>query len=293
MRSALKFVERLGHGWLWFGGPLLVLALSEDAAQRGAATTLLGAMLLDLATVALLKALVRRPRPPYNLPDMLVVSVDRYSFPSGHASRTTVLAGLALGCAATLVRRSCVPLRAALTRAPGRGGSRRLADVRLGCAHERFARRHGPALRWRRACWRGAGHARAACSARCCASHVHSMAICVNSHYIPHAPARMPLPSVHPALFQVSKVKPRDARRARSSCIAFQRGSAMCGGGAPCSCFYARHVTKGPSRHCTSPVQPRTRTAFPLHRRGVKGHRLVGALAVFSCACRAPHSPLY
>ena len=102
--SALKFVERLGHGWLWFGGPLLVLALSADAAQRGAATTLLAAMLLDLATVALLKALVRRPRPPYNVPDMLVVSVDRYSFPSGHASRTTVLAGLALGCAATLVR---------------------------------------------------------------------------------------------------------------------------------------------------------------------------------------------
>ena len=95
-----------------------MLALSEDAAQRGAATTLLAAMLLDLATVALLKALVRRPRPPYNVPDMLVVSVDRYSFPSGHASRTTVLAGLALGCAATLVRPGGAACRcvAALTR---------------------------------------------------------------------------------------------------------------------------------------------------------------------------------
>ena len=108
-RSALKFFERLGQGWLWFGGPLLVLALSADAAQRGAATTLLAAMLLDLATVAALKALVRRPRPPYNLPDMLVVSVDRYSFPSGHASRSTVLAGLALGCASDLVRPASAP----------------------------------------------------------------------------------------------------------------------------------------------------------------------------------------
>ena len=87
----------------------MVLALSADAAQRGAATTLLAAMLLDLATVAAIKALVRRPRPPYNLPDMLVISVDRYSFPSGHTSRSTVLAGLALGCAADLVRPASAP----------------------------------------------------------------------------------------------------------------------------------------------------------------------------------------
>ena len=105
-----------------------MLALSADAAQRRAATTLLAAMMLDLATVAALKALVRRPRPPYNLPDMLVVSVDRYSFPSGHASRSTVLAGLALGCAADLVRSaSALPVHAAPdkhTRAKGQAPER-------------------------------------------------------------------------------------------------------------------------------------------------------------------------
>ena len=43
---------------------------------------------------------MRRPRPPYNVGDGLVISVDRYSFPSGHTSRYTLLARLALACGA-------------------------------------------------------------------------------------------------------------------------------------------------------------------------------------------------
>ena len=46
-------------------------------------------LLVDLALVGVLKYIVRRPRPSYNDAGdyLLVVDVDRYSFPSGHASR--------------------------------------------------------------------------------------------------------------------------------------------------------------------------------------------------------------
>jgi hypothetical protein len=54
-RRLLKFMERLGQGWLWFGGPIAALLLSDNAALRRDAATLLAAMLLDLATVATLK----------------------------------------------------------------------------------------------------------------------------------------------------------------------------------------------------------------------------------------------
>ncbi|CAD7695960.1 unnamed protein product [Ostreobium quekettii] len=50
----------------------------------------------DLALVGCLKAAVRRPRPAYNDAEdyALVVSVDRHSFPSGHASRALFIAAL-------------------------------------------------------------------------------------------------------------------------------------------------------------------------------------------------------
>eukprot|EP00057_Strongylocentrotus_purpuratus_P006775 XP_011661249.1 PREDICTED: presqualene diphosphate phosphatase-like [Strongylocentrotus purpuratus] len=45
-------------------------------------------MLLDLLVSFILKGTVRRPRPALNKPDMLLtVSVDNYSFPSGHCTR--------------------------------------------------------------------------------------------------------------------------------------------------------------------------------------------------------------
>lgn len=48
-------------------------------------------LLLDLVLVAMVKGVVRRPRPTYNRMDMFAtVSVDRYSFPSGHATRAAM-----------------------------------------------------------------------------------------------------------------------------------------------------------------------------------------------------------
>lgn len=47
--------------------------------------------MLDIVLVTTVKAVVRRPRPAYNRMDMFItVSVDRYSFPSGHATRAAM-----------------------------------------------------------------------------------------------------------------------------------------------------------------------------------------------------------
>jgi membrane-associated phospholipid phosphatase len=49
------------------------------------------ALLLDLVLVGIVKASVRRRRPVHNRMDMFATfSVDRYSFPSGHATRAAM-----------------------------------------------------------------------------------------------------------------------------------------------------------------------------------------------------------
>lgn len=48
-------------------------------------------LLLDLVLVSMVKAVVRRRRPAHNRMDMFATfSVDRYSFPSGHAARAAM-----------------------------------------------------------------------------------------------------------------------------------------------------------------------------------------------------------
>jgi membrane-associated phospholipid phosphatase len=90
-RLVWKFLEHGGDGRLWL--PIAVAALLAPGAKlasRQAWANLLLGLILDLVLVGLLKGLVRRPRPVHNSThnDMhVVVAVDNYSFPSGHASR--------------------------------------------------------------------------------------------------------------------------------------------------------------------------------------------------------------
>jgi len=49
-------------------------------------------LVFDVVVIVLTKAIVRRQRPAQNAQDMMTVSVDKYSFPSGHASRAFMLA---------------------------------------------------------------------------------------------------------------------------------------------------------------------------------------------------------
>ncbi|KAF4404087.1 probable lipid phosphate phosphatase beta [Cannabis sativa] len=51
-------------------------------------------LVLDLALVGLIKVIVRRSRPHYNPTMNVAISVDHFSFPSGHSSRVFFVASL-------------------------------------------------------------------------------------------------------------------------------------------------------------------------------------------------------
>ncbi|KAL3743231.1 hypothetical protein ACJRO7_018524 [Eucalyptus globulus] len=72
----------------------LSLYLSPIPSLRPLLAPLILGLLLDLALVGLVKLLFRRPRPAYNKDMSVAVSVDHYSFPSGHASRVCFVAAL-------------------------------------------------------------------------------------------------------------------------------------------------------------------------------------------------------
>ncbi|XP_004457462.1 polyisoprenoid diphosphate/phosphate phosphohydrolase PLPP6 [Dasypus novemcinctus] len=92
VRPLMKLLEISGHGILWLLGTLYSLSRSDSWAGREVLMNLLFALLLDLLVVALIKGLVRRRRPAHNQMDMFVtLSVDKYSFPSGHATRAALV----------------------------------------------------------------------------------------------------------------------------------------------------------------------------------------------------------
>ncbi|XP_012593208.1 polyisoprenoid diphosphate/phosphate phosphohydrolase PLPP6 [Microcebus murinus] len=91
-RPLMKLLEISGHGIPWLLGTLYCLSRSDSWAGREVLMNLLFALLLDLLLVALIKGLVRRRRPAHNQMDMFVtLSVDKYSFPSGHATRAALV----------------------------------------------------------------------------------------------------------------------------------------------------------------------------------------------------------
>ncbi|XP_008253460.1 polyisoprenoid diphosphate/phosphate phosphohydrolase PLPP6 [Oryctolagus cuniculus] len=92
VRPLMKLLEISGHGIPWLLGTLYCLSRSDSPAGREVLMNLLFALLLDLLLVGLIKGLVRRRRPAHNQMDMFVtLSVDRYSFPSGHATRAALV----------------------------------------------------------------------------------------------------------------------------------------------------------------------------------------------------------
>eukprot|EP01147_Barroeca_monosierra_P008137 gene8137-10120_t len=112
----LKGFEISGHGVPWFilsvcfllltspdgklpmstavqqQNPIWLSSLSISA-KYSEACILLFALLFDVVIVGTIKAVVRRRRPAYNKDDMYgTVSVDNFSFPSGHSTRAATLA---------------------------------------------------------------------------------------------------------------------------------------------------------------------------------------------------------
>ncbi|KAG9282713.1 phospholipid phosphatase 6 [Astyanax mexicanus] len=93
VRPLMKLVEVSGHGIPWLVGAAYCLYKSDSAAGQEVMLNLLMALVLDLVLVGIVKAVVRRRRPAHNRMDMFVTfSVDRYSFPSGHATRAAMCA---------------------------------------------------------------------------------------------------------------------------------------------------------------------------------------------------------
>ncbi|XP_042272765.1 phospholipid phosphatase 6 [Thunnus albacares] len=91
VRPLMKLIEISGHGIPWLAGTAYCLYKSDSAAGQEVMLNLFMGLLLDLVLVAIVKAVVRRRRPAHNRMDMFATfSVDRYSFPSGHATRAAM-----------------------------------------------------------------------------------------------------------------------------------------------------------------------------------------------------------
>eukprot|EP00112_Aurelia_sp_Birch-Aquarium-sp1_P003816 Seg1430.8 transcript_id=Seg1430.8/GoldUCD/mRNA.D3Y31 product="Phospholipid phosphatase 6" protein_id=Seg1430.8/GoldUCD/D3Y31 len=92
LRFSLKFLEITGHGIPWLAVTAFYAHSSTGSIQIFNAN-LFVALIFDLIVVGTLKFLAQRQRPSYNQDDMFAtVSVDNYSFPSGHATRAMLLA---------------------------------------------------------------------------------------------------------------------------------------------------------------------------------------------------------
>ena len=93
-RTVMVILEISGHGVPWIIATLFSILVFTDSRQEFACNLLL-ALLMDLVVVGGLKVVVRRERPVYNAQDMFAtVSVDNYSFPSGHSTRAAMVASL-------------------------------------------------------------------------------------------------------------------------------------------------------------------------------------------------------
>ncbi|GBG79402.1 hypothetical protein CBR_g29550 [Chara braunii] len=101
VRMILQLLEHSGHGLLWIPLSLAVWLTPLADFPPGVQTLFLNffvGFIVDIAIVGAIKWMVARPRPSYNSGMTLVVSVDKYSFPSGHASRAILIAVLCSAC---------------------------------------------------------------------------------------------------------------------------------------------------------------------------------------------------
>lgn len=91
-RPFMKVLELSCHGIPWIAFCLYAVYQATDEVLEEVFFNLLLALFMDLIIVGFLKVLFRRKRPHYNKNDMFAtVSVDNFSFPSGHATRAYMI----------------------------------------------------------------------------------------------------------------------------------------------------------------------------------------------------------
>ncbi|XP_021201133.1 polyisoprenoid diphosphate/phosphate phosphohydrolase PLPP6 isoform X1 [Helicoverpa armigera] len=93
LRNHSNLLEVSCHGIVWLAGWLTFIWLFNNKDFYQIQVNLLIALILDIVVIAVIKAFVRRRRPvPMN--KLLEVGPDKFSFPSGHASRACLVTTL-------------------------------------------------------------------------------------------------------------------------------------------------------------------------------------------------------
>lgn len=92
LKSYLIALEWSCNGLIWLAISILLIVYNQE--QTSMIPKLLIGLVVDIFYVAIIKALARRRRPTYayQRDQMIVASVDKHSFPSGHCSRSTYVA---------------------------------------------------------------------------------------------------------------------------------------------------------------------------------------------------------
>ncbi|XP_042231854.1 phospholipid phosphatase 6-like [Homarus americanus] len=95
-KTHFKGLEYSCHGIPWLIGTPTFIFLFSNLAFRQLLVNILLALFLDIVVVSVVKAITRRRRPPGNKKDEMfaTISVDKFSFPSGHATRAVMLSVL-------------------------------------------------------------------------------------------------------------------------------------------------------------------------------------------------------
>ncbi|KAG5677486.1 hypothetical protein PVAND_007244 [Polypedilum vanderplanki] len=89
-KTHCKFLEWSCHGVVWLTGLIAFTYFMNNNKLHEVEVNLFIALVIDILVVAIVKAITRRRRPAIN-DDPFSIGPDQYSFPSGHASRASML----------------------------------------------------------------------------------------------------------------------------------------------------------------------------------------------------------
>lgn len=91
----LSALEISGNGLIWLGVCTAAIFVFGSSWVRSVCVNLLLALIVDLVVVAVVKSAVRRRRPQLYQDSLYTVqAIDKFSFPSGHATRAVTVCWL-------------------------------------------------------------------------------------------------------------------------------------------------------------------------------------------------------
>lgn len=92
LKTFLVALEWSCNGLIWLASTIILIVCNQQ--QTSMLPKLFIGLIVDILYVATIKALARRRRPTYayQRDQMIVASVDKHSFPSGHCSRASYVA---------------------------------------------------------------------------------------------------------------------------------------------------------------------------------------------------------